>query len=150
MCWPSTAAGGDGGWLRGQLERGAQHLERPGHRVLDLRTISRAATCGCARAAGTVLTGPAGTPALFSVSVHSAQQRPASASVISGISVSRFRTRSGLVAKRGSSASSARPMAPANRRHSPSLPTATISGASAVGSTWYGVRLSCALPCGPA
>jgi hypothetical protein len=27
----------DGGWLRGQLERGAQHLERPGHRVLDLR-----------------------------------------------------------------------------------------------------------------
>jgi hypothetical protein len=51
--------------------------------------------------------------------------------------------------RRGSSAMSPRPVASANRRHRPSLPTATISGASAVGSTWYGVRLSCALPCRP-
>ena len=61
-------------------------------------TISRAMTCGSLRAAGTVLTGPAGTPALASTSVHSAQPRAASASVIRGISVSRLRTRSGLVA----------------------------------------------------
>ena len=61
-------------------------------------TISRAATCGCSSAAGTVLTGPAGTPAAFSRSVHSAQPRAARALVMRGISVSRLLTRSGLVA----------------------------------------------------
>ncbi len=61
-------------------------------------TISRAAICGCASAAGTVLTGPAGTPAALSRSVHSAQPRAARACVMAGISVSRCWIRSGLVA----------------------------------------------------
>jgi hypothetical protein len=61
-------------------------------------TISRAAICGCASAAGTVLTGPAGTPAALSRSVHSTQPRAASACVIAGTSVSRCLIRSGLVA----------------------------------------------------
>ena len=61
-------------------------------------TISRAAICGCASAAGTLLTGPAGTPAALSNSVHSAQPRAARAWVMRGISVSRCLIRSGLVA----------------------------------------------------
>ena len=61
-------------------------------------TISRAAICGCASAAGTVLTGPAGTPAALSRSVHSAQPRAARASVMAGISVSRCWIRAGFVA----------------------------------------------------
>src|SRR5699024_5010635 len=61
-------------------------------------------------------------------------------------------TRSALLAKRGSAASSGRPSASASRPKSLSLAAATASGRSAVASTSYGAMLGWVLPiaCGTA
>ncbi len=63
-----------------------------------------------------------------------------------GTSTSRLATRCGLVAKRGSSASSGLAPATTKRRNCPSLPTATMIQPSAVWKVWYGTMFGCALP----
>ena len=99
VCWPSTGGGRRmlAGWAD-SLSGVPSILSIPAAGCSSSTTISRAATCGCASAAGTVLTGPAGTPAALSRSVHSAQPRADRACVMDGISVSRCWIRSGLVA----------------------------------------------------
>jgi hypothetical protein len=57
-------------------------------------------------------------------------------SASSGTSTSRFCTRSGLVAKRSSRASSGRPPASTNFRYWPSLPVATMMWPSAQAKVW--------------
>ena len=57
-------------------------------------------------------------------------------------------TRSGLVAKRGSAASSGSPIAPTSRRKSPSFAAVIISPPSAAGKTWYGAIAWKPVPCG--
>jgi len=97
VCWPSV--GGGRRMLAGcadSLIGEPRVLNVPATGCVISTTISRAATWGCPSAAGTVLTGPAGTPAALSRAVHSAHPRAASALAMRGISVSRLRTRSGL------------------------------------------------------
>ena len=58
--------------------------------------------------------------------------------------MSRFRLRSSLLAKRGSSGKSGRPRTSQSLRNCPSLVAMTMRSRSAVGSKSYGNRLGCA------
>ncbi len=64
--------------------------------------IPSARVCSEPATSDTSATGAAGTPAAVSISCHSAVSRSRSRAVTSGISASRFRTRSGFVRKRSS------------------------------------------------
>ena len=73
------------------------------------RRIPIASVCGSAATSPTSCTGAAGTPAAASFSSQAARVSSRSRAESASTSVGRFATRSGLVAKRGSSASSRQP-----------------------------------------
>ena len=103
---------------------------------------------GDAKTSSSVRTGAQGTDAASSAASHSAAGRRASSSDTIGISWSRLRTRSALVANRSSDASSGRPITPQVRSKSRSFPAARMNGRSAASNSWYGTMLGCALPSG--
>ena len=90
--------------------------------------------------------GPQGTPSRSSAASQSRCPRVRTTAATSGTSVSRWRTRSAFVAKRGSAAHSRRPATAQNFANWLSLPTATIRWPSAQANTWYGTMFWCALP----
>ncbi len=105
-----------------------------------------AAASGDANASSTSATAPFGTSASSRRAAHSALDRVASRSAISGRSASRWTTRSPFVAKRGSAASSGVPIASQKRGHWRSDPTPTATSPSAVANVSYGTMFGWALP----
>ena len=98
--------------------------------------MPRASTCGSTNTRSMVFTGAQGTPADSSASIHASVPRVRVTASIVEISRSRFRTRSALLAKSGSSSSSGVPAARQKRSNWPSLLAAMMMKPSPVGNTW--------------
>ena len=106
-----------------------------------------ACVCSCCAASATFWTGETGMPS--SAVSHSAEVRCAIRSRTSGSSSSRWASRSGFVRKRGSRASSGRPIAAQSCAKRRSFAAAIISSPSAVGNTSYGAISGNAVPWRP-
>jgi len=89
-------------------------------------TMPRAMTCGSAKTSESVLIGPQPIFSASSAATQSAVVRDRMIGVRAAVVASRLRTRSALVAKRGSASSSSQPNALQNRAKVGSLPTARM------------------------
>ena len=124
---------------------GALFMGKPGDRFGTRDTLKLVGVLYIVSAVGSALAGSmqsfmvfrfiGGLGCWFSIRQHAAAARYQRSYGDVDIIVPK-RSRSALAAYRGSSASSPSPVAAAKRRQRPSLPTATISGLSAVAKTW--------------
>src|SRR6185437_6502744 len=148
VCWPMVGGGnlystGVAEYLIG-LASSAIGSGAPGCAMRT--TMSRAFTCGSANTWSRLLIGLHGTPACSSAAIQSADLRCATRRATSGTTTTRLTTRALLVVKRGSAARSGTPAHAQNFRNCPSLPIASTIWPSALGNTWYGTTVACALP----
>ena len=102
--------------------------------------------CGAAVASSTGSTGPAGTPARINRNDNSFPSCSANAAANAKVKATRLAFRSPLLAKRGSSAISGRPISSHSFRNCPLLPLAMKISHVLVGYLSYGTRFGCGFP----
>ena len=124
VCWPSQGAGRSYAPVRDRLNLAGwpSVRTRPISGCSISTIISRAVTCGSARASSWRRTGPAGTPAASSTASQCAVPRVLVTASISASSSSMCSIRAAGPANLGSSSQRAAPSASAVRRQSRSLP----------------------------